>query len=442
MSRRADQFRKARAIVRSEGLRGLGRRSAAKLAARGGGGVRIDRFPEHERFPWFGMVDVDEQDLAENAATVAAWNDAAGPREVRTATWLLPHFSHAYFGGIYTIFRFIDGFQRRGIENRVVIFDDGLADPEVVRGRIAEAWPSLRDIDVTCGTGPGRDPLEHLPESDIGVATLWMSAFALARWRGVRGKHYFVQDYEPEFYPAGSAFALAEQSYRFGFTGIVNTPGLAEAYGEWGNPTIPFTPSVDRNVYHPDPARSDEPVRIVFYNRPSIDRNAFGLGLAALAKVKARFGDRVDIVGVGEAFDPAAYGLDGVLRSAGLLPGLEAVAELYRSAHIGLVLMFTRHPSYQPFEYMASGCATVTNQNRWTDWLFRDGYNALLSAPTASCLADRIAELVENPQLRDQIADGGARTLDDHSWEDEIERVYQSICTGSGVTPPAAPALR
>lgn len=428
MSRARHRIRKARAIVRSEGIAGLARRSGARLRAGRYDGVQVDRFPENERFPWYGMLDFDQQDLDDNAATIASWNAAEGEREIRTATWLLPHFSHAYFGGIYTIFRFIDGLERRGVKNRVVIFDDALADPKVVKAKIVEAWPSLADIEVTCGTTEGRDPLAHLPESDIGVCTLWMSAFALARWRGVRGKYYFVQDYEPEFYPAGSAFALAEQTYRFGFTGIVNTPGLAQAYGEWGNQTIPFTPAVDRDVYRPDPERSDEQIRIVFYNRPSTDRNAFGLGLAALAKVKARHGDRVDIVAVGEQFDPAHYGLDGVVRSAGLLPGLEAVAEMYRSSHIGLVLMFTRHPSYQPFEYMASGCATVTNRNRWTDWLFRHDDNALLAEPSATSLADQVTRVVEDADLRARISAGGLRTLDEgNAWEDEIERVWGAL---------------
>ena len=42
--------------------------------------------------------------------------------------------------------------------------------------------------------------------------------------RNTKRKFYFVQDYEPLFYPASSRSALAEATYRFGMPAIVNTP--------------------------------------------------------------------------------------------------------------------------------------------------------------------------------------------------------------------------
>ena len=67
----------------------------------------------------------------------------------------------------------------------------------------------------------------------------------------MRAKFYFVQDNEPQFYPAGAASALAEETYRFGFPGIVNTPGLADVYRAYGNPAVSFVPAVDLERYHP-----------------------------------------------------------------------------------------------------------------------------------------------------------------------------------------------
>ena len=85
-----------------------------------------------------------------------------------------------------------------------------------------------------------------------------------------RAKFYFVQDNEPQFYPAGAASALVEETYRFGFPGIVNTPGLADVYRSYGNPAVSFVPAVDLERYHPstEPRDPAAPVRVFFYGRP------------------------------------------------------------------------------------------------------------------------------------------------------------------------------
>lgn len=434
-----DFVTRLRIVYRREGIRGVASkiRRRARIATRQPVGFRPEMLSEDNRFAVDPFLDTSREDLAHNRDVVAAWRTRR-ERKIRSATWLVPYFSHAYFGGVYTIFRFIEGFQQRGVENRVLIYDVSPEQysVELMKSRMVEAFPTLAGVDLRVGMpGTGADRLADL-ESDIGIATLWTSAYALAKWRAVSGKYYFVQDFEPAFYAAGSAYALAEQTYRFGFEGIVNTPGLGDVYRSYGNNAVSFVPSVDSRWYHPEPdGPPEEPIRIVFYARPSTDRNAFGLGLAALMKVKEVHGDRVDIVCAGEEWSPKAYGVEGLVRCVGLLPGHEAVGALYRSSHIGLVFMLTKHPSYQPFEYMASGCATVTNLNESTQWFFEDGVNSLVAEPTATAVAQRINELVEQPELRARIAEGGARTVDATNWELEIERVWSFIEHGGGSVP-------
>ena len=107
--------------------------------------------------------------------------------------------------------------------------------------------------------------------------------------RQARAKFYFVQDNEPQFYPAGAASALAEETYRFGLPGIVNTPGLAEVYRSYGNPAVSFVPAVDLERYHPptQPRDPRAPVRVFFYGRPSTPRNSFGLGHGGAGRAQA-----------------------------------------------------------------------------------------------------------------------------------------------------------
>jgi glycosyltransferase involved in cell wall biosynthesis len=89
--------------------------------------------------------------------------------------------------------------------------------------------------------------------------------------------------------------------------------------------------------------------------------------------------------------------------------------------------MHTKHPSYQPFEFMASGMATVSNVNPATAWLLRDGENCLLTPPLPTPTAERLGRLVEDRQLRAKIAAAGLEEVRRYRWEDQIERVWRAI---------------
>lgn len=265
---------------------------------------------------------------------------------------------------------------------------------------------------------------------DAAVTTLWSSAYPLLALRDVGAKFYFVHDYEPLFYPAGAASAPAEETYRFGFPGIVNTPGLAEVYRSYGNPAVSFVPAVDLHRYHPPtkPRAAGGPVRVFFYGRPKTPRNAFGLGLAGLATLKSSYGDLIDVICAGENWNPAQFGLAGKNRNLGVLGSLEEVVELYRSCDIGLVFMHTKHPSYQPFEFMASGMATVSNVNPATEWLLRDGENCLLNRPVPTATAQRLGRLLEDEELRGRIAAAGLAEVRQFRWDEQIARVWDAMC--------------
>lgn len=297
-----------------------------------------------------------------------------------------------------------------------------------IAAKIATNFPALAQARVTSVGGADHVAPEDLPPADAAIATLWTSVYALLGYRHAPARFYFLQDFEPQFYAAGSAYALAEETYRLGIPGIVNTPGLAEAYRDYGNEAVAFVPAVDTHRYHPPTQPlGDGPVRIFFYARPSTQRNAFGLGLAALAKVKATYGSRVDIVCAGEHWNPGSFGVADRIRNLGRLDGLDAVADLYRSCDIGLVLMMTKHPSYQPFEFMASGTATVSNHNPHTTWFLRDGWNSLVAPALPTQIAERIGRLVEDRALRDQIAANASADLAARDWDSQIERVWKAI---------------
>jgi O-antigen biosynthesis protein len=385
---------------------------------------------ESDRLALSGSFDATDAEIEANQRLVDAYL-ALDTFEPRSVIWFLPYFNHVYFGGTYTLLRFAEFFAREhGVRTHFHCYD---SDPALVPGlseQVRRTFPALQGA----GFSDARLPLDQLPDADVAIATLWSSAYPVMRLRNVRAKFYFVQDNEPQFYAAGAASGLAEETYRFGFPGIVNTPGLAEVYRSYGNPAVSFVPAVDLDRYHPpaEPRDPQAPVRIFFYGRSRSPRNSFGLGIAALERVKRRYGDRVEILCAGEEWNPGQFGLHGKISNLGVLGSLDEVAALYRSCDIGLVFMQTKHPSYQPFEFMASGMATVSNINPATAWMLRDGENCLLTPPLPTPTAERIGRLVDDPQLRRTIARAGTDQVRAIRWDDQIERIWRQICLSEG----------
>ena len=383
---------------------------------------RTWNLPDHEVIAY----DVSSHILRENYSVMQRFYRFPY-LDLNHVLWFVPHFDHLYRGGIFTIFRAAAYFsQRAGTRNTIILYGERKSSRDQIASELRQAFPALRfelrEYSPKQGTN-------YLPESDAAFCTLWTSAYHLVRYNKCKAKFSFLQDYEPVFYPAGSVFGLTEETYRFGFIGVANTPGVAEVYRRYTPWVRYFVPAVDQSIYRPRPHDEDSgrPLRIVFYGRPNRPRNAFRLGVEALRRVKELYGDRVEIVSVGADFAPADYGLRGVIENRGVLGKIEEVADLYRNSDIGLVFMFSAHPSYQPFEFMASGCVTITNDNPLNHWLLRDGENAILATPTVSCVTEKIVEAMEDHELRVRIIEGGLATVRRLDWAQAMETMYQYV---------------
>ena len=372
--------------------------------------------------------DITPEILAANEAVIREFrrNPVITPKR---ALWFIPSFDHILRGGLRTIFGTAESFsQRWGTRNTIVVYSQQPSEAglESIRSQIQTHFPAL-DFDLLPLVG--EEGVDELPETDMAFCTLWTSAYLLARYNRCRGKFYFVQDYEPAFYAAGSVFGLIEQTYRFGFTAICNSAGVAEQYLRYSPWVGMFTPGVDKKMFHPASVEKpdDAPYRVVFYGRPNNPRNGFRLGVEALTRVKAHFGDRGEIISVGAEFSAEKLGIDGVLQNRGVLPSMEDVAAMYRGADLGLVFMYTAHPSYQPLEYMASGCVTVTNHNPSNGWLLRDGENAFLCASTSSCVSERIIQALEDREMCRRVVERGLQTVASLDWHQAFTDIQNFV---------------
>ena len=383
----------------------------------------------------------DQATLDANRAVVERFA-RRGP-EVHTATWFVPYFEHVLFGGISTILRFMNYLTvNHGVEHRIVLFDSTTATDAALRSELRGEFPALADVDIVLPE-PGHAPFsdfEELPFTDIAVCTIWHSAYTLARFNATDAKYYFVQDYEPLFYPAGTLYALSEATYRFGFAGLVNTPGLETIYASYGNPATSFVPAVEQlsGEEEKPSSRPGAPVQIVLYGRPQTDRNGFELLAEASRRVKERFGNQVRIVSAGEEFDPGEYRLNGIVENAGLLRSRAEIHDLYTRSDVGVCCMFSKHPSYQPFEYLAARAAVVTNANSATSWFLRDGENSLVAEPFPIAIAEAIGRLVTDRELRLKLAARGFADVTSVEWDTEFAKLWHFI-TGETNPPEELP---
>ena len=356
----------------------------------------------------------------------------AEPFSPKTVNWFLPELDSPFYGGINTALRMADHLARvHGVENRFVIWahpNDGFH-----RSAIAAAFPALADApiyyDLSLRAAAG------IPACDVSISTLWVTAYAAAHFANARRKFYLIQDFEPMFYPAGTMYALAEESYRLGLYGLCNTENLLHLYERYGGRGTAFSPAVDRNVFHAVGRRerhADDPVTVFVYARPGHWRNCWELAELALRELKSHLGDRVRIVTAGSWARPEDVGSG--IQHLGLLDYRET-GSLYRTCDVGVALTVSEHPSYLPLELMACGVPVVAFDNPAGYWLLRDGENCLLARRTVDGLSNKLERIVVDHQLRASLAQRGLRDIDEGyaSWDKALSGVYQYMSDPEGL---------
>lgn len=360
----------------------------------------------------------------------------AGFDRIESINWFLPNFQLPYFGGVNTAFRLAAKLARdHGVRNRFIVFSS--SPPEYFSSAIAAAQADLAGVEVLCYDGSD-ESIADVPVADAAVATLWLTAHHVAKSRVAKRKFYLVQDFEPVFHPAGTMYALAEESYRLGLYGICNSPGIHRSYTEeYGGTGMGFVPAVDRGLFHPEGRRIKdpaEPVTIFVYSRDRA-RNCWELVEPALARIKQRHGERVRILVAGMS----QLGQTEHFTSLGVMD-YRATGAIYRETDIGLAMQVSRHPSYLPLELMASGVAVMAPDSGWFDWLF-DESNSLVVMRSVDDIVEKLDRLVTDARLRtSQSEDALATIARSHSdWDAALASVYDFMNNPEGEQPPADP---
>jgi hypothetical protein len=218
----------------------------------------------------------------------------------------------------------------------------------------------------------GRRATLEVGRHDVLFATWWPTAhLANAALEHVRAPAflYLVQDFEPGFYAWSTKAALAEATYRMPIAAVINEPflerylreGRIGRFADPATPSVTFMPAVDRAVFRRGSEAS--PRRLLFYARPTNQRNLFELGLRALrlaAGSGAFDAEPWEFLAIGQELPDLVLSDRHVLRNQPWL-SYQAYGALLGSADFMLALMLSPHTSYPPLEMATAGGRVVTN---------------------------------------------------------------------------------
>ncbi|WP_293836516.1 hypothetical protein [uncultured Parolsenella sp.] len=190
---------------------------------------------------------------------------------------------------------------------------------------------------------------------DAVIATAWNTAEFVSRQSADR-KLYFVQDYEPSFYPVNDYQLLARGSYDLGLEVVTMGRWLYSKIHDLGAPMLSWLDfGVDKSVYRPLDTPKEKAVCAIY--QPEKDRRLSRTLLDA-CELLLEADDHLTIYLYGSVVSQLSpVPPHPRLKMLGLLTR-EGCNELYNKCECGISLSAT-NPSRIPFEMMSTGLHVI-----------------------------------------------------------------------------------
>jgi hypothetical protein len=321
-------------------------------------------------------------------------------------------------GGHTTIFRIIRYLEAHGYVNRLYFYN--------VYGGDLPYYESIlrRDYNFHGKVASVDDGME---DAHAIVATSWATAYPVFNSRCAGKRCYFVQDFEPSFYPAGALSLLAENTYRMGFHAITAGRWLAQKLSaEFGMSADAFNFGSDTFCYH----RKENSSRngVVFYARPEAARRGFELGLMAMELFAARHPE-IELHFYGNKMGKLPFRFVDHGRIAP-----QELNDIYNRCYAGLSLSLT-NVSLVPHEMLAAGCIPVVNHGVQNE-IVLDNPFVRYAPPYPQALASELEALVMTPDF-DSLSRAAALSVRTASWDDAgatVDAIFRRVLETSSQT--------
>ena len=359
-------------------------------------------------------------------------NDMSGKRLL----WILPELGQGASGGLQTIFRHISYLQKRGTQSDVILIAERATAEYELRKRISKCYDcdGIRIVDFATVDGS---------DYDMCVATM-NTTVQYALTTGCSRIAYFVQDYEPWFYPMGDSYVNAAATYSDDVTPITIGRWLSAKLSlEHGVQSYVTCFGSDSSIYRPlpreagDKTRTEQAICVIW--QPEKPHRCAGLVESTMRVFHALCPDvKIYLYGSNKRSER----LEGVVEHLGILTKQEC-NELYNRCLVGLS-MSSSNPSRIPFEMMSAGLPVV-------DWYQANNLYDLpdgpvrLAKPTPDALASALAEVVGDKDLQADLSKQAidfmaARPI--HLETEEFANAVYDICQGGRPTIDADPHRR
>ena len=324
----------------------------------------------------------------------------SGPAAPYDVLFVLPLMG--IYGGVADVLELANALVLQGVKAGVIVL--ATVPPEI------EMELFFRPLRLSAA-----DLLERCPPAKLLVATGYQTAAHVAAAAARRGiqTSYFVQDYEGWF--GFDSPEYVARTYDLIPRIVTISSWIArEIETRHGHTATPIPISADPEIYYPRGDRpAAPPVRVTAMLRQD-ERRGMTFLLPALAEVASR--PDVEIVLFGHAEVPTdaprfRHTHLGTLQR-------DAVPKLLSTVHVVVDPSLFQGFGLIGLEGMASGAACVLTDSGGASEYAVDGVNALLVPPRDSAaLAAGIRRLLDDPALRERLAEEGARTARRFTWK-------------------------
>lgn len=324
--------------------------------------------------------------------------------------WVIP-FPGKGSGGHRTIIQNVNALIRHGYECDIFSEAPEEMQDETVAKLIDEYYETCA-ANVYAG-------FNHREKYDLLFATGWQSLNYVQAMEAEQ-KAYFIQDYEPWFFPMGDEYLNIENSYRLGYKPITIGKWLsAKMVKEFGNESQYFDFCADLDTYK----RLDDVQKenaICYVLQPEKPRRGTTIALQALKVLKEKRPDvKIYLYGSSVKVD-----IPFEAEELGIIP-VEECNKLYNKCKVGLCLSAS-NPSRIPFEMMAAGLPVVElyRENNLYD-LPEGGVKLAESSPAG--IAYTLMELLDDEESLKKMSSFGPKYMKDYPLEKGFQQFEEAV---------------
>lgn len=326
--------------------------------------------------------------------------------------WVISPPDRGFGGGHQNIFRFINTLSEAGHDQFVYLYSNVFRQSTLdARDVIKSFYPNIK-LEVFWLEKDMRD-------SDALFATGWETAYPVFNAKNTYRKFYFIQDFEPYFYPMGTEYVLAENTYKMNFKGITAGAWLAKKISsDYNMKCSSYDFGADTQLYR----NTNHELRkeIFFYARPVTARRGFELGLMALEIFHQKMPDYIiNLAG----WDVSEYEIPFPYANLKSL-SLDELPAIYNRCTAALVISLT-NMSLLPLELLACGVIPVMNEGE-NNSLVSNNKHIIYTKPSPAALAQALIDAVSNPSAIDN-ALKASESVRASSWQKAAEQFIKIV---------------